>query len=184
HVPKAIMTGLGFELCDFHGRYIQADFDKVSVSSLSIPSGLSGDDAQSIKDEYLEHFVSHMRKTLRKRRDFVFAGSYAVAHTPEDLSNWYVNQTVSGFLPHERAAMEEIFNDMGYVDCFREVSKLDRQYTWWPNYNRARALNEGARLDYQVATANLRKSVLRSSIYMGEEFSEHAPLIIDYDIDI
>lgn len=184
HVPKAIMTGLGFEQCDFHGRFIQADFDKVSVSSLSIPSGLAGAESQVTKEEYMQHFLGHMKKTLRKRRDFVFCGTYNVAHKAVDLSNWYVNQTVSGFLPQEREWMEEILGDMGYLDAFREVNKAERQYTWWPDYNRARNLNEGARLDYQIATANLRKTVKSARIYRDSIFSEHAPLIMDYDIEI
>jgi exodeoxyribonuclease-3 len=184
HVPKAIMTGLGFEQCDFHGRFIQADFDGVSVASLSIPSGLAGADAQTAKEEYMQLFLGHMKKTLRKRRDFIFCGTYNVAHKPVDLSNWYVNQKVSGFLPQEREWMEEILGEMGYVDAFREVNKAERQYSWWPDYNRARKLNEGARLDYQITTANLRKTVKSVRIERDAVFSEHAPLIIDYAINI
>ncbi|MBT3145093.1 exodeoxyribonuclease III [Neptunomonas phycophila] len=182
-VPKAIMTGLGFELCDFHGRFIQADFDKVSVSSLHIPSGLKSHEAQLTKDEFLSHFMGHLKKTLRKRRDFIFCGTFNTAHRTIDLSNWYANQTVSGFLPSERAWMEEMLGELGYIDAFREVNKADRQYTWWPDYNRARSLNEGARLDYQITTAGLRKTVKSVQIYKDEMFSEHAPLIIDYEGD-
>lgn len=184
HVPKAIMTGLGFEQCDFHGRFIQADFDGVSVASLSIPSGLANSEAQAAKEEYMQLFLGHMKKTLRKRRDFIFCGTYNVAHKPVDLSNWYVNQKVSGFLPQEREWMEEILGEMGYVDAFREVNKAERQYSWWPDYNRARKLNEGARLDYQITTANLRKTVKSVRIERDAVFSEHAPVIIDYAINI
>lgn len=183
-VPKAIMTGLGFELCDFHGRFIQADFDKVSVSSLTIPSGLANEEAQEVKREYMQQFMGHLKKTLRKRRDFIFAGTYQIAHRPVDLSNWYVNQQVSGFLADEREWMDEVLVDMGYVDAFREINKVDNQYTWWPSYNRARELNEGARLDYQLTTGNVRSQVKSATIYRDQIFSEHAPLIIDYDIEI
>lgn len=182
-MPKAIMTGLGFELCDFHGRFIQADFDKVSVASLTIPSGLASDEAQLMKREYMQHFMAHMKKTLRKRRDFIFAGTYQIAHKPVDLSNWYMNQQVSGFLEDEREWMDELLNGMGYVDALREVNKSERQYTWWPDYNRAWKLNEGARLDYQLTSANLRPLVKGMSIYREARFSEHAPLTIDYAID-
>lgn len=183
-VPKAIMTGLGFELCDFHGRFIQADFDKVSVSSLTIPSGLANEEAQEVKREYMQQFMGHLKKTLRKRRDFIFAGTYQIAHRPVDLSNWYVNQQVSGFLEDEREWMDEVLVDMGYVDAFREINKVDNQYTWWPSYNRARELNEGARLDYQLTTGNVRSQIKSATIYRDQVFSEHAPLIIDYDIEI
>ncbi len=184
HVPKAIMTGLGFEQCDTQGRFIQADFDKVSIASFTIPSGLKSEDDQNFKMEYLEHFAGHMRKTLRKRREFIFAGTVNIAHKPIDLSNWYVNQKVSGFLESEREWIDELFCEMGYVDAMREVNKDERQFTWWPDYNRAWTLNEGARLDYQITTANLRKTVTSATIYKGERFSDHAPLIIDYAVDL
>lgn len=184
HLPKAIMTGLGFEQCDFNGRFIQADFDKVSVGSMTIPSGLRSEEAQAGKMEYLELFSGHLRKTLRKRREFIFCGTFNIAHRPVDLSNWYVNQRVSGFLAEERIWIEEVLGEMGYVDAFREINKAERQFTWWPDYNRAWALNEGARLDYQVTTANLRKVVKNAWVYRDQRFSEHAPLIIDYDIEI
>lgn len=183
-MPKAVMTGLGFELCDFHGRFIQADFDKVSISSLCVPSGLANEEAQATKMEFMQHYVNHMKKTLRKRRDFIFCGTLSTARTPIDLSNWYVNQEVSGFLPEEREMIEEIFAQMGFIDAFREINKAERQFTWWPDYNRARKLNEGARIDYQVTTANLRKTVKDARIYRDEQFSAHAPVIIDYDIDL
>ena len=184
HLPKAIMTGLGFQQCDFNGRFIQADFDRISVCSLSIPSGLSSAEAQAAKMEYLELFMGHLKKNLRKRREFIFAGTFNIAHKPIDLSNWYVNQRVSGFLPEERAWIEEVLDGMGYVDAFREVNKAERQFTWWPDYNRAWSLNEGARLDYQITTANLRKYVKQARIYREQRFSEHAPLIIDYELEL
>lgn len=184
HLPKAVMTGLGFEQCDTQGRYIQADFDRFSVASFFVPSGLKGDADQVLKESYLESFEGFFEKTLRKRRDFIFAGTMQVAHKPADLSNWYANQTVSGFLPHEREFMERLFGEMGYVDAMRECNKAEREYTWWPDYNRARELNEGARLDYQITTAGIRKTIQNSGIYRAKQFSDHAPLIIDYDLDV
>lgn len=182
--PKAIMTGLGFEECDFHGRFIQADYDGVSIAAMMIPSGLKDDEAQSAKYHYMEHVLNHLRKTLRKRRQFIFCGTWHIAHKPEDLSNWYVNQRNSGFLPEERQWLDQIFGELKFVDAFREVNHAERQYTWWPPYNRARTLNEGARIDYQVTTQGLRQSVRKAVIDRTVLFSEHAPLIIDYAIPL
>lgn len=179
--PKAIMTGLGFEACDFHGRFIQADYDHVSICSMYLPSGLKDDAAQSEKFHYMEEFLNHLRKTLRKRRQFIFCGTWNIAHKTQDLSNWYVNQKNSGFLPEERQWMDLVFEEMGYIDAFREVNHADHQFTWWPPYNRAWSLNEGARLDYQVTTAGLRKNIRKAQIYKGERFCNYAPVMIDYD---
>ncbi|WP_210397240.1 exodeoxyribonuclease III [Motiliproteus sediminis] len=179
--PKAIMTGLGFEECDFHGRFIQADYDKVSIASMVIPSGLKDDAAQSQKFHYMENVLGHLKKTLRKRRQFIFCGTWSIAHKTLDLSNWYVNQKNSGFLPEERQWLDVVFGELGYIDAFREVNHADHQYTWWPPYNRAYSLNEGARIDYQVTTPGLRKTIRDARILKGVRFSEHAPLLIDYN---
>ncbi|WP_421868510.1 exodeoxyribonuclease III [Motiliproteus sp.] len=181
--PKAIMTGLGFELCDFHGRFIQADYDGVSIVSMTIPSGLKDDAAQSQKFHYMEHFLNHLRKTLRKRRQFVFCGTWNIAHKTSDLSNWYVNQQNSGFLPEERQWLDMVFGELGFIDAFREINHIDHQFTWWPPYNRAWTLNEGARLDYQVTTSGLRKTINNALIHRDARFSEHAPLEVEYELD-
>ena len=180
-MPKAVMSGLGFDECDQHGRFIQADFEHVSVASFCFPSGLKSQEAQQMKELFMAGFKNHLAKTLRKRREFIFCGTTQIANTTKDLSNWYANQTVSGFLPNEREYMTEIFDEMGYVDAFREINKAERQYTWWPDYNRARKLNEGARVDYQIATSDLRKNIKHVQTYNSAQFSEHAPVIIDYD---
>jgi len=182
--PKAIMTGLGFELCDFHGRFIQADYDKVSIVSMSVPSGLKDDAAQSQKFHFMEHFLNYLRKTLRKRRQFIFCGTWSIAHKTIDLSNWYVNQKHSGFLAEERQWLDVVFNELGFIDAFREINHVDHQFTWWPPYNRAWSLNEGARIDYQVTTSELRKTIQTAKIHKAARFSEHAPLEIEYKIDL
>ncbi|MFT5722296.1 MAG: exodeoxyribonuclease-3 [Motiliproteus sp.] len=182
--PKAIMTGMGFELCDAHGRFIQADYDKVSIVSMALPSGLKDDAAQSQKLHFMEHFLNHLRKTLRKRRQFIFCGTWSIAHKTIDLSNWYVNQKNSGFLAEERQWLDVVFNELGFIDAFREINHVDHQFTWWPPYNRAWSLNEGARIDYQVTTSELRKTVQAAAIYKEARFSEHAPLEITYNIEL
>lgn len=184
HQPKAIMSGLGFPGCDFEGRFIQADFERVSVASVSVPSGLGDEEKQDIKNEFMDQLSNHFRKTLRKRRDFIFCGTINTAHRPADLSGWYVNQKNSGFLPEEREVLDEIFFQMEFCDAFRQVNQNERQFTWWPDYNRAFKLNEGARLDYQITTPNLRRSVRSAGIYREQRFSSHAPLIIDYSCDL
>ena len=70
----------------------------------------------------------------------------------------------------------------GLVDAFRVVNQLADQYTWWSHRGRARANNAGWRIDYQVVTPNLKSAVKSADIYKEERFSDHAPLIMEYDI--
>jgi len=76
------------------------------------------------------------------------------------------------------------FFQLEFCDAFRQVNQNERQFTWWPDYNRAFKLNEGARLDYQITTPNLRRNVRNAGIYREQRFSNHSPLIIDYTCDL
>ena len=78
--------------------------------------------------------------------------------------------------------MDKLFGDMGLVDAFRVVNGEAEQYTWWSNRGQSWAKNVGWRIDYQVVTPGLADRVRGVSIYKEQRFSDHAPLIIDYDI--
>ncbi|HET7922572.1 MAG TPA: endonuclease/exonuclease/phosphatase family protein, partial [Gammaproteobacteria bacterium] len=87
-------------------------------------------------------------------------------------------------LPHERAWLDELFGPAGFVDAFRVVDQRPDQYTWWSNRGQAWANNVGWRIDYQVATPGLKDAVQKAVIYKQQRFSDHAPLIMDYDADL
>jgi exodeoxyribonuclease-3 len=70
------------------------------------------------------------------------------------------------------------------MDSFRLVNQEPDQYTWWSNRGQAWAKNVGWRLDYQVITLSLADSVSAAAIYKDERFSDHAPQIMDYDLEI
>jgi len=117
----------------------------------------------------------------KTKKEVIICGDWNIAHNEIDLKNWKNNQKNSGFLPEERAWMTKIFTNYGYTDVFRKLNKNSDQYTWWSNRGRAWEKNVGWRLDYQVATDYIASKARRESIYVEERFSDHAPLIIDYD---
>lgn len=180
--PDNIITGLGWDVADEEGRYIQADFDGLSVASLYLPSGTTGDIRQAIKYEFLDQMEAVLKKFHRKRRHYILCGDWNIAHKQMDLKNWRPNQKNSGFLPEERAWMDKLFEEWHYVDAFRVVDKNPDRYTWWSNRANARANNVGWRIDYQVISEKLRSAVKSAEIYTNENFSDHAPLIVEYNI--
>jgi exodeoxyribonuclease-3 len=180
--PKKIVTSLGWEPVDSEGRYLQADFDGLSVISLYVPSGSSGDAAQARKEIFMTHFYEHLRTLRRKRREFIICADWNICHKEIDLKNWRSNQKNSGFLPHERAWLDRVFEELGWVDAFREVNSEPDQYTWWSNRGQAWAKNVGWRLDYMLVTPGLAESATSTDIYREERFSDHAPLTIDFKI--
>lgn len=182
--PRSVIDSLGWDPADSEGRYLQADYDGLSVISLYLPSGSSSEEAQARKYRFLDNFLDHLRTLRRKRREYIICADWNICHKEIDLKNWKANQKNSGFLPDERAWLDTLFDEVGYIDSFRLVNNEPEQYTWWSNRGQAWAKNVGWRLDYQVITPKLADSVLAADIYKDERFSDHAPQIMEYDLDI
>ncbi|MEH6589401.1 MAG: exodeoxyribonuclease III [Halioglobus sp.] len=180
-LPKAIMTGLGFADFDMEGRYIQADFENLSVGCLLAPSAKSDDPAQlERKTEFYNQLAGHFQKVRNKRREFIICGNWHLAHTASDLQDTDRNSNTSGFLAEERQWMDELLSS-GYVDAFREINSDADEFSWWPDGNRE--IN-GWRSDYHIISNGLKYAVDYGAIYKSKSFSTHAPVIMDYDIEL
>ena len=114
----------------------------------------------------------------------MLCGDWNIAHREIDLKNWRANRKNSGFLPEERAWLDDLFGPVGYVDAFRVVNPHADQYTWWSNRGRARENNVGWRLDYMAVTPGLQPKVRAESVYRDERFSDHAPLTMDFEWEL
>ncbi|HQR51618.1 MAG TPA: exodeoxyribonuclease III [Methylophilaceae bacterium] len=182
--PDAIIEGLGMPDIDAEGRYIEARFGNLSVVSLYLPSGSSGEERQAVKFSVMERFYPHLAALKASGREVVVCGDWNIAHQEADLKNWRGNRKNSGFLPEERAWMTRIFNELGWVDVYRRLhpDTTDECYTWWSNRGQAWAKNVGWRIDYQIATPGIAAKALSTSVYKDERFSDHAPLTVDYDV--
>lgn len=178
--PDQLIRGLGWPDMDAEGRYIEALFGNLSIVSIYLPSGSSGETRQAVKFKFLERFLPFLRARRETGRDFILCGDFNIAHKAIDLKNWRSNQKNSGFLPEERAWMDTLLSEDGWIDAFRELDPRPDQYTWWSNRGAAYAKNVGWRIDYQIITPSLRSSLQQATIYKTDRFSDHAPLIIDY----
>ena len=184
HQPDDVSYGLGNDTFDREGRYLQLDFGNLSVASLYLPSGSSSEVRQQVKFDFLDYYMPLLKQCRTNRREYVLCGDWNIAHKQIDLKNWRSNQKNSGFLPRERAWMDELFGDAGYADGFRTVNEDPDQYTWWSNRGQSWVKNVGWRLDYQVVTPKIAEKITGASIYKRKRFSDHAPLIIDYALDL
>ena len=112
----------------------------------------------------------------------MLCGYWNFAHREIDLKNWRGNRKNSGFLPHERAWMDSVLGEAGWVDTYRHLhpDAEGPSYTWWSNRGAAWAKNVGWRIDYQVVTPSLRGQIKRAAIHKDSRFSDHAPLTLDY----
>ncbi len=187
--PLRVQRGFGFDLADSEGRYLQVDFEDVSVISLYLPSGSAGEERQRRKFAFMEAFMAHLRELRGHDREYIICGDWNICHRKIDLKNWRSNQKNSGFLPEERAWLDILYDEVGFVDAFRQVNPEAEQYTWWSQRGAARANNVGWRLDLQVITPGLAEKVKSAEIVDGihnpdEKFSDHAPTTLEYDLRI
>ncbi len=183
--PDNIRTGLGWDVADTEGRYIQADFGHLSVASLYLPSGSSKDERQQLKMEFLDKLEPMLKEMARSDREYIICGDWNIVHKKIDIKNFNGNKKRSGCLPEERAWMDRLFgDDIGMTDAFRVLNQEAEQYTWWSNRGQAWANNTGWRIDYQVISPKLADKLESTSIYKDERFSDHAPLIMNYNYDI
>jgi exodeoxyribonuclease-3 len=180
--PDQVIKGLGIKDINDEGRYLECRFGNLSVVSLYLPSGSSGEERQTFKFSVMTRFMPHLQALKASGRDVVVCGDWNIAHQENDLKNYKGNKKNSGFLPEERAWMTQLLSEIGWVDVYRKLhpNETDACYTWWSNRGAAYEKNVGWRIDYQIATPNFAQKAIQTSIYKLERFSDHAPLIIDY----
>ncbi|MSQ98061.1 MAG: exodeoxyribonuclease III [Xanthomonadales bacterium] len=180
HQADRVNHGLGWDVMDHEGRWLQADFGKLSVVSLYLQSGSSSEERQEVKFQAMDYLLPRLRELAADGREYIICGDWNIAHQKIDLKNWRGNQQQSGFLPQERAWLDEVFGTAGWVDVFRRLDQREEQYTWWSNRGQAWANNTGWRIDYHVATPGVAGTARSASIYKDQRFSDHAPLIMEY----
>ena len=179
-VPKALIYGFGlFSGDDTDGRYLQADFENLSVVSLLAPQGAEPAQRET-KTRFLTGLLSHMEKITRKRRRYIYCGNWGIAATAADIENAASYANVSGFLPEDRQWWRQVQEEVGYADAFRVANTDGDEFSWWPSGTQG--VGDGWRTDTQLVSRDLVRTVEYAAIYKSKAFSSHAPVIVDYDI--
>lgn len=182
--PDLVINTLGNATADSEGRYVEVDYGDLRIISLYMPSGTSGEERQAVKFKFLDFYYEVLHQIRHSNKKVIICGDWNIAHKEIDLKNWRANRKHSGFLPEERAWLDKVFDELGLVDTFRIINKEPDQYTWWSRRGRAWEKNVGWRIDYQIVTPDLKEKIKEVAIYKEQRFSDHAPLIIDYDLQL
>lgn len=180
--PDRFVAGIGQAEFDREGRWLQADYGDLSIVSLYLPSGSSGELRQAFKFQALDWLEQKFAALKASGRRYIVCGDYNIAHRAIDLKNWRGNQKNSGFLPEERAWMDRLLERQEWVDSHRQLKPDVAEYTWWSNRGQAYAKDVGWRIDYQIASPNLKSAPGSVRVHREPRFSDHAPLVVDYDL--
>lgn len=175
--PQKIVYGTGIEHMDFEGRNLRADFENVSVMSLYLPSG-TNIDRLDYKFKYMDDFHNYIMHLKKDIPNLVICGDYNICHEAIDIHDPIRNQTVSGFLPQERAWLDA-FMKSGFIDSFRHFNKEPHNYSWWSYRAGARGNNKGWRIDYNLVSENLKERMTRAVILPEAKHSDHCPIMVE-----
>lgn len=180
HEPDNVKYGMGVEKYDSEGRVLQADFGDITLISVYFPSGTSGDIRQDFKMDFLEDFHEYLKNLRKSRPNLIISGDYNICHKPIDINHPERHETMSGFLPEERAWFDQFVED-GFVDSFRQFNHEAEQYSWWSYRAGARAKNLGWRIDYHMVTDSMKSKLKNARILQQVVHSDHCPVVVEID---
>jgi len=175
--PKHIEIGTGIDHMDFEGRNIRVDFDSVSVMSMYLPSGTNPERLE-YKFKYMDEIADYLQELRKTIPNLVVCGDYNICHEAIDIHNPAGNKNTSGFLPEERAWLDNLMKS-GFIDSFRHLNKEPDHYSWWSYRANARNNNKGWRIDYCLATEPLKSKIERAYILPNAKHSDHCPVVVE-----
>ncbi|MGA0272973.1 MAG: exodeoxyribonuclease III [Flavobacteriaceae bacterium] len=178
--PTNIVYGSGIEHMDFEGRILRVDFDAVSIMSLYLPSG-TNTARLDYKFQFMDEFQAYINQLKVSHPNLIICGDYNICHQPIDIHDPIRNKNTSGFLPEERAWLDQ-FMKSGFIDSFRLLNPEPHQYSWWSYRANARANNKGWRIDYALVSTPLEAQIERSFILPEAKHSDHCPVGLELNL--
>ena len=178
--PSLVVQGTGHEMSDVEGRVIRVDFGALTIINAYFPSGTSGDLRQAYKYQWLDEFYNWVEALRKERPNIIIAGDYNIAHQANDIHDPKGNKKSSGFLPEERAWMDQLLAN-NWVDSFRYINKdAIGAYSWWSQrFPSVRIQNKGWRIDYLCTTKILATKIKNAFILPDIKHSDHCPIVVE-----
>lgn len=176
--PLGVKTSLGCPELDREGRVLAADYGVFVLFNVYFPNGKASEERLRFKMDFCAAFLGHVDGLRRGGRSLVVCGDFNTAHREIDLARPKENERVSGFLPEERAWMDEL-ESHGFVDTFRMFNTEGGHYSWWDLKTRARERNVGWRIDYCFVSEDLLPRVSSAFILPDAVGSDHCPVGVE-----
>ena len=178
--PVDVIYGLGIPEFDVEGRVLIAEYPSFTLMSIYYPNGKMNAERLAYKMRFYDAFLQVADGFVQAGQNLVICGDVNTAHTEGDIARPKENAKISGFLPEERAWMDE-FLGHGYVDTFRMFDDRPAQYSYWDLKSRARERDVGWRIDYFFVNDGFKANVTNAWISQGVMGSDHCPIGIELD---
>lgn len=183
--PIEVVAGMDGDE-DPEGRMLTAFFADESGESKGLalincyfPNGGRGEERMVYKLDFYKRFLNYCNRLRDDGYQVIFCGDVNTAHTEIDLARPRENIERTGFLPIERAWIDDVIAN-NYVDVFRNLHPDARDaYTYWDVITRARERNVGWRIDYFFASSEVMPRIRNCSILADIMGSDHCPVLLD-----
>jgi exodeoxyribonuclease-3 len=169
---------MGIAEFDDEGRALLVDYKDFTLIAAYFPNSQDERARLDYKLAFCDTMLRLCNSLVERGRHFLLCGDYNIAHTAIDLARPKENENHAGYLPEERAWMDE-FTAAGYVDTFRHFHPGENgHYSWWSYRAFARERNVGWRLDYHCVDRDFLPAVRSSIIRSDVAGSDHCPVEI------
>jgi len=178
--PRKIEYGIGIKRFDEEGRVVTTYFDDFTLFNVYFPNGGGGPERLAYKFDFYDSFFEHIESIRKKQKGkIIFCGDVNTAHEAIDLARPKENEKNTGFLPEERAWLDEVVR-AGYVDTFRRLYPQKAEaYSYWDLFTRARDRNVGWRIDYFFISSDVLPRLKKAFILPSVYGSDHCPVGIE-----
>lgn len=173
--PLSVTKGIGISEFDCEGRVLQIEYKDFILINTYFPNSQREHARLPYKIKFNESIQKLCERLVKKGKNIILCGDFNVAHKEIDLKNPKSNTKTAGFLPEERAWMDQ-FLAAGFVDTFREFDKEGGNYTWWSYRPGVREKNVGWRIDYHCINEDFKNRVKNSFILPNIKGSDHCPI--------
>ncbi len=177
--PLKVEEGMGIKDMDQEGRLLVLYFPDFVLLNCYFPNGGGGPERLAYKLEFYDNFLAFIEKLRIAGHAVIVCGDVNTAHEEIDLARPKENETNTGFLPEERAWIDEVIRH-GYVDIYRHTHPDTKDaYTYWDMKTAARSRNVGWRIDYFFISPDLLPRVRKAEILADIYGSDHCPIVIE-----
>ena len=178
--PLSVEKGLGVEELDNEGRVLKIEYENFILFNIYFPNSGKEGSRLDFKIEFCNELLKQLVELKKEGKNLVITGDYNIAHNPIDVYNPKNCEGKSGYLPEERAWLDEL-EQAGFVDTFRMFDEGEGNFTWWSYRFKARERNSGWRLDYFFVNEEIKDKVKSAKILADIYGSDHCPVTLELD---
>ena len=178
--PLSVTKGLGVEELDNEGRVLKIEYPDFILFNIYFPNSGKEGSRLDFKVQFCNELLSQLVELKNEGKNLVITGDYNIAHNPIDVYNPKNCEGKSGYLPEERAWLDEL-EEAGFVDTFRMFDEGEGNFTWWSYRFKARERNSGWRLDYFFVNEEIKDNVNAAKILADIYGSDHCPVTLELD---